>query len=542
MSVSQLPFRIRVGVTGHRSLSGAQRIFDRVGRFFSEGPWHLFDQEIKPKDRRVDFRFTLLSCLAEGADRLVAQAALQVKGTSIEAVLPLPADEYEKDFASPESRREFACLLEQAERVTVVKAESAVGEARNLAYERAGRYLVDTCDLLIAVWDGQPARGRGGTAEIVAYAREKQVPLVIISASEPHEVSLEKGLGLSSRAYDRLGRFNSFAVDSETERVYIANLTADLFDNPEGKKLSAEVKANIRNNLLPWYVRASLMAKKNQKKYLRAGLLVYTLSPLAVAAVAAAILIPALAAAAFLTEFFLLTIILFVLLSADRKKTHKNWIEARFLAEHIRSAFFLAACGNLPTSGFQRRAPRTRSQAGEWAHRAFAEIVKCMGPVEPVSVESCEMAVNFARRHWLREQIAFHAAKAKRSQRAGHRLEKAGWLVFLAAILAAAWHLLDIFLGHPAAMAPAEKTLLFLALLLPAIGASLGGVRGHREYSRLARRSSYMQVALEELDARLALARRPAELAALLGECEQLMLQDTREWLSLMTFAKVEAI
>jgi hypothetical protein len=41
------------------------------------------------------------------------------------------------------------------------------------AYRRVGHYVVDHCDLLIAIWDGQPARGRGGTADIVQYALDR---------------------------------------------------------------------------------------------------------------------------------------------------------------------------------------------------------------------------------------------------------------------------------------------------------------------------------------------------------------------------------
>ena len=32
--------------------------------------------------------------------------------------------------------------------------------------------VADRCDLLIAVWDGQPAQGLGGTGDVVRYARE----------------------------------------------------------------------------------------------------------------------------------------------------------------------------------------------------------------------------------------------------------------------------------------------------------------------------------------------------------------------------------
>lgn len=53
---------------------------------------------------------------------------------------------------------------------------------RERAYEAAGRYVVDHCDMLLAVWDGRPARGRGGTAEIIAYARRRERPLAVIAA------------------------------------------------------------------------------------------------------------------------------------------------------------------------------------------------------------------------------------------------------------------------------------------------------------------------------------------------------------------------
>jgi polyphosphate kinase 2 (PPK2 family) len=48
------------------------------------------------------------------------------------------------------------------------------------AYLAAGRWIVDHADRLVAVWDGRPARGRGGTAEVVAYARHRGVPVTVL--------------------------------------------------------------------------------------------------------------------------------------------------------------------------------------------------------------------------------------------------------------------------------------------------------------------------------------------------------------------------
>jgi hypothetical protein len=48
------------------------------------------------------------------------------------------------------------------------------------AYLCASQYLIDRCDLLLAVWDGSPATATGGTAEAVKYARERGRPLVLV--------------------------------------------------------------------------------------------------------------------------------------------------------------------------------------------------------------------------------------------------------------------------------------------------------------------------------------------------------------------------
>ncbi len=68
-----------------------------------------------------------------------------------------------------------------------VRAEPPCGEAdayAEHAYEVTGRFVVRHCDLLIAVWDGKPGNGRGGTADIVHYATSVGVPVWWIHATE----------------------------------------------------------------------------------------------------------------------------------------------------------------------------------------------------------------------------------------------------------------------------------------------------------------------------------------------------------------------
>ena len=53
----------------------------------------------------------------------------------------------------------------------------APARTREEAYLAAGLGVLDRSDALLALWDGEPARGRGGTAEVVAEARARALPL-----------------------------------------------------------------------------------------------------------------------------------------------------------------------------------------------------------------------------------------------------------------------------------------------------------------------------------------------------------------------------
>jgi hypothetical protein len=40
--------------------------------------------------------------------------------------------------------------------------------------------MLADADELLAVWDGQPARGYGGTADVVEAARYKGIPVTVV--------------------------------------------------------------------------------------------------------------------------------------------------------------------------------------------------------------------------------------------------------------------------------------------------------------------------------------------------------------------------
>ena len=159
---------VRVGATGHRTFDDPAEVADRV-RIALARLLRLAGDEADG----VAVRLEVVSPLAEGADRLVAREVLALPGATLVAALPFPTEDYATDFAAPESRAEFDAFLNGARSVDVMPPVAG----REAGYEQVGRWVVDRCDALLALWDGEPSRGQGGTADIIAYAADRGVPV-----------------------------------------------------------------------------------------------------------------------------------------------------------------------------------------------------------------------------------------------------------------------------------------------------------------------------------------------------------------------------
>jgi hypothetical protein len=158
--------RVHVGVTGHRFLAEVEKLraaveeaLDRIEEAFPEAS------------------LMIVSPLAEGADRLVAEAALE-RGMTLIAPLPFAREEYMTDFETDESKREFQTLLDQADEVIKLPPTPE----RNDAYAQVGEWVLERSDAIIALWDGQPAQGKGGTADVAQRALERDMPVLHIKA------------------------------------------------------------------------------------------------------------------------------------------------------------------------------------------------------------------------------------------------------------------------------------------------------------------------------------------------------------------------
>jgi hypothetical protein len=116
-----------------------------------------------------------VTMLGPGADQLFARVVLELGGT-LHVVQPTTGMQYRDSFEDPDAQAGYDELYGQASHVQVLEHT----ESTEQAHMDGGRVVADRSSLLVAVWDGQPARGFGGTADVVAYARERGVPVTII--------------------------------------------------------------------------------------------------------------------------------------------------------------------------------------------------------------------------------------------------------------------------------------------------------------------------------------------------------------------------
>ncbi len=148
----------------------------------------------------------IISPLALGADRLVAAEALAL-GYKLYVPMPFSRTEYEEDFAGTDPAKtphalpmtaeedldQFRALLARAGEDWMSldgdydKKKPDRDEQRNRAYEAVGRFVVRNSDIVIAIWNGELAGGRGGTQEVVEYAANVGVPVWWIHATEDTE-------------------------------------------------------------------------------------------------------------------------------------------------------------------------------------------------------------------------------------------------------------------------------------------------------------------------------------------------------------------
>lgn len=165
-----LPSWTRIGFTGHRHLENKQQVEDLLKNCLADL-------------QRQYGSLASISSIAEGGDQLFLSLT-QARDIPGYVILPFGFERFERDF-SPTSWAIAKNRINKAVELTIVDA----CETDEDAYLESGIQTVDGCDILIAVWDGMEAIGKGGTGDIVAYARQRQKPLINI---DPNSLAITR--------------------------------------------------------------------------------------------------------------------------------------------------------------------------------------------------------------------------------------------------------------------------------------------------------------------------------------------------------------
>ena len=149
---------MRIGISGHRDLTPDTT------------------EAVRAEILRVLARYRDglegVSCLADGADQLFARAVVDAGGRLVAVV---PAEQY-RDGLPYESQAEYDTLLQAAEEVVLLPFVESTSES----HMAASMAMLDRIEVLVAVWDGKPARGYGGTADVVDAAKRRGVDVVVV--------------------------------------------------------------------------------------------------------------------------------------------------------------------------------------------------------------------------------------------------------------------------------------------------------------------------------------------------------------------------
>jgi hypothetical protein len=527
----KIAFRVRVGVTGHRQIADetvvARAVADRLEQIRgSLGP-----------TRATPVVFTILSALAEGADRIVARVALdaspEIDG-ELGAVLPLTLADYLDDFESDASRGEFRELLARsAAHIALLHKPTPVGRERDAAYAQAGRYIVDHSDVLIAIWDGREAQGHGGTADVVAYAKQQCVPVVLVSVADGHDTDghahdkfdgsrmSEIGRRLKN-SFQRIDRFNRVSLTSRRESEKIIRERLRLGRPLENTPMYRPYLL-VADWALPSLARADKLASANHTYHTALAWLIHMLAALAVAVVAVQTLFFPDEPRVLVGEIALVLMLLLAVATGRYTRFNDRWIGYRSLAEAFRSTLFLSLSG-----GNDRERLTTIGVFGEpdepWFQRAFSQAWRSCPHVEPEPDDVASLR-QFLVAAWIERQIEYHRNAARRWRKLQNLCTRTIGVLAITTILVALLHIAGLGRGTWL-----EDLLKLLALTLPAFGGAAAGLREFGQLRFHEERSDRTAIRLQGLKNRATSRATLASVRKFAVDVQRMMVDETLDW------------
>ena len=595
-----LPLALTVGVTGHRlaALEPERRpaLTAEIGAILD-----LLEQSLLSFQARMAGTgtfgegpptITLASPLADGADQIAAQSALE-RGWRLQAVLPFVREEYQRDFLNEDPAQTFSDLLGRADCVLELPGQR---DDEPGAYLLAGRAVVAHCDLMIALWDGRPPRGRGGTAEVVESAIGAGVPVIHVpvqvgqstdilwSAFDPqvmtrsgHERAIRKPLDATRMDWviealigppaDPVERFHFQQFKAERSHRFSARIEFPLLLSVAGVKRlrlrnlrEADCRRAIADEWQSYraqcvdchgmtapldlleqaYGWSDRLAGHYAQTFRSGHVFNFVLAATAALIGVSAFLLPASQLALAVAEFVVASAVIANTLLGSKREWQRRWLDYRQLAERLRPMRSLKLLG---VAAPDNPAARTDPLPRRWVDWYAGGIWRSMGcPNGRLDRQRAASLVAAVRQLEVDSQVAYNESAARQAELLDRRLGNLFNLLFVATLAAAFAIIVGMTLA-PDWIAAHQNWLTLVSAGLPAMATAVFGIRSQGDFAGSAHRSQSTAQTLKAIAAHLDeeggdLARS----ADLIEQAARAMLADLDEWRLVVRRSELEMV
>jgi SMODS and SLOG-associating 2TM effector domain 1 len=219
-----------------------------------------------------------------------------------------------------------------------------------------------------------------------------------------------------------------------------------------------------------------------------------------------------------------------------RRRLHDQWISSRFLAERLRSSYFLALARTGDRRGRSSRLAYLSDSSEAWIERALTE-VSARRPEAGMEVPPVRALRDYLSRYWVDRQISYHQKTSGRQHRLEYRLIRLTEFLFSVTLVAALVH---IFAG--AIHGSWERCIVVVSIVIPAFGAAVHGFSTQRQFRRHGERYRRMAGVLAQVQAELTDATTIEQIQGAAAATEQIMREENSDWFGVMRFHDMELI
>lgn len=401
-----------IGVTGHRNIRQEDH------KILKE---KVRQQLLYLKQRCPETQLIMLNSLAEGADQLCAEIALELN-IALMAPLPFSLDRYQQDFGE-ETLLQFNRLCSLTKEVFVVQPlESPKEPTNDYSYRQAGLYIVKHCHVLLTLWDGKPGDLSGcGTATFVEIVKQgsyiahgqlsshNDSPIIHIVTQRQNEPIIENAftVNIIEPFTDALSELLTSTNDINKDSRNNTGNTYPLVETPlEG----------ISERLHNAYQQSDRCSNTYQKRYLKA---MRQLSWCGVFLVISFLLYDEAESNIFLITYGLLILLsLTIYLKSKKDQIHIKYLEYRALAETLRVQFYLSIFGI--GENITEHFTWTQKKSNIWIRKAVTSLLIGDLPKQLLSAQELKSL-------WIDDQLTYHKKaliKHQQQDRLNQRMTK----------------------------------------------------------------------------------------------------------------------